>query len=218
MAGSDGVLAPLDGKSPTLFLVAGGLLVVFSALLGYEAVTNAAAPEDVFGPPGFLFAMVGLLGLYPALADRSPRLARVSAIVAAVSAVGWLVITALAFGEAAGVVAPLEDFGATGVVVLLAAGVTMVLAYLSSGVAVLRTGVHSRTLGLLVLAPPVIFGVMLSQAALAAQFGLFSEATMAWSAVVISGGQAVAHLGVGHLLRIEGVPADRAASRADATT
>lgn len=217
MTASDSVLAPLDGRSPTLFLVAGGLLAVFAALLGYEALANTAAPEDVFGPPGFLFAMVGLLGLYPTLADRTPRLARAGAVVAAVSAVGWFAITVLAIGEVAGVIPALEAVGPLGPVVIVAAGGTMVLAYLVFGAASLRTGVYARTVGLLVLAPPVIFGVMLLQAVLFAQFGQFSESTMAWSAVAIGGGQALVHLGIGYRLQIEGGPTDHGESRADPT-
>lgn len=208
MTDSDGVLAPLDGKSPALFLVAGGLLVPFAALLVYEALTNAAAPEDVFGPPGFFLAMVALLGLYPGLADRTPRLARAGAIVAAISAAGWLVVTVLSIGETAGALPPLEDFGVLGLVVVLAAGLPMVLAYLSFGVGSLRTDVHSRTLGVLLLAPPAIFGVMIVG-------GVLTGGT-AVGAAVLSSGQAISHVAIGYTLRTEDVPTDGAESRADA--
>lgn len=208
MTDSDGVLAPLDGKSPALFLVAGGLLVPFAALLVYEALADAAAPEDVFGPPGFFLAMVGLLGLCPALADHAPRLARAGAATAAISAAGWFVITVLAIGEAAGAVPPLEDFGVLGLVVVLAAGVPMVLAYLSFGVGSLRTDVHSRILGVLLLAPPVIFGVMIVGGALTGGSAI--------GAAALSSGQAISHLAIGYTLRTEDVPTDGAESRADA--
>ncbi|ADB60799.1 hypothetical protein Htur_1914 [Haloterrigena turkmenica DSM 5511] len=199
----------LEQWSPTAFLVAGASLVVFAALLGYEALTDISAPEDIFGPPGFFLAMVGLLGIYPALADRVPRLARVSAAGAAVAAVGWLLITVFALIEAAGILPALEEIGAFGGAIILLSGVAMILAYVGTGVASLRTGIHSRYLGLLLLAPPAVFCVMLVQAALFAQFGLFSEARMAWSAVVLSGGQALAHVGIGYLLRNESDPAGR---------
>lgn len=208
MADGEGILAPLDGRSSALFLVAGGLLVPFAALLGYEALTNAAAPEDVFGPPAFLFAMVGLLGLYPGLVGRTPRLASAGAATAAISAAGWLVVTVLSIGETAGALPPLEEFGVLGLVVVLAAGIPMVLAYLSFGVGSLRTDAHSRSLGMLLLAPPAIFGVMIVGGVLAGGTAV--------GAAVLSSGQAISHLAIGYALRTEDVPTDGAESRADA--
>lgn len=199
----------LEQWSPTAFLVAGAVLVVFAALLGYEVLTDTPAPEDIFGPPGFFLAMVGLLGLYSALDDRTPRLARVSAAGAAVAAVGWFLIMVFALIEAAGILPALEEMGVFGGVIILLAGVSMILAYVGTGVASLRTGIHSQYLGLLLLAPPAIFGVMLIQAVLFAQFGIFSETIMAWSAVILSGGQALAHVSIGYLLRNDPDPTDR---------
>lgn len=192
------------------FLVAGVLLIVFAALLGYEAFTNASAPEDIFGPPGFFLAMVGLLGLYPALADRTPRLARISVIGAMVGALGWLLITLFVVTEVLGILPALEEMGVVGAILILVSGIAMVLAYVGGGVASLWADLHSRYLGLFLLAPPAIFGVMLTQAILFAQFGLFSETIMAWSAVVLSGGQALSHVAIGYLLRAKPIPTDRA--------
>lgn len=209
MAESDGVLAPLYGKSQTLFLVAGGLLVPFAALLAYEAVTNTAAPEDVFGPPGFFFAMLGLLGLYPSFVRRTPRLARAGVVAAAVAAVGWSAVTATSVGEAVGALPPLEAFGALGLVVVLAAGVPMLLAYLSFGVASLRTDAYSRTLGFLLLAPPAIFAVML--------VGGAATGGSALGAAILSSGQAISHLAIGYTLWTGGTSTAGAGSPADAT-
>lgn len=208
MTENNSVLAPLDGKSSRLFLVAGGLLIVFATLLTYEAFTNTAAPEDIFGPPGFFLAMVGLLGLYPGLADRAPRLARASAVVAALSALGWFGITVLAIGETAGVLPPLEDVGMLGLVVALAAGIPMILAYILFSAICLRTDVYSRTLGLLVLAPVVIFGVMIVG-------GLLWGGAV--GAAVLSSGQAISHLAIGYVLRSEAIPTERGESPVDAT-
>lgn len=199
----------LERWAPTALFLAGAVLVAFAALLGYEALADAPAPEDLFGPPGFFLAMVGLLGMNPALAARAPRLARVSAAGAAVAAAGWLLITVFALIEVAGILPALEEMGAFGGAIILLSGVAMILAYVGTGVASLRTGLHSRSVGLLLLAPPAIFGVMLVQAVLFAQFGLFSETSMAWSAVVLSGAQALAHVSIGHLLRNELDPDSR---------
>lgn len=199
----------LEQWSPIAFLVAGVLLVVFAALLGYETFTDTPAPEDIFGPPGFFLAMVGLLGLYPGLADRAPRLGRVSAVGAGIAAVGWLLITVFALIEVVGSLPALEEMGVFGFTSILASGAAMILAYVGAGVASLQTGSHSRYLGLLMLTPPTVFGVMLSQAVLFAQFGLFSETSMAWSAVGLAWGQALVHVGIGYFLRTEAISTKR---------
>ncbi|MFC7007381.1 hypothetical protein [Halalkalicoccus salilacus] len=112
----------LERRSATAFLVAGALLVVFAVLLGVEAFMGRSAPEDLFGPAGFLVAMVGLLGLYPTLVDQTPKLARVAAGFAAVAAVGWFVITGLSITEVAGILPPLEDADVVGITAVLVAG------------------------------------------------------------------------------------------------
>lgn len=207
----------LEKWSPTGFLVAGVLLVVFAAFLGYEAFTDTSAPEDIFGPPGFFLAMIGLLGLYPRLADRTPRLARAGAVGATIGAVGWLLITVFAITEVVELLPALEEMAIFGAIIIVVAGIGMIVAYIGTGVASLRSNVHPLILGFLLLTPPIIFGVMLTQAVLFAQFGLFSETSMAWSAVALSGGQALAHVGVGYLLRTEIALTDRAEPAPDTT-
>ncbi|WP_207591759.1 hypothetical protein [Halomontanus rarus] len=192
----------LERWSPTAFLVAGVLLALFGALLGVEAFMDRAAPEDIFGPAGFLVAMVGVLGICPTLADRTPALARVTAVFAAVAAVGWSVITALSIVEAIGVLPPLEDVGVLGLTIILVVGVAMVLAYISCGVASLGVDGHSRTASLLLLGPPTIFAVMLTGGAIGY--------TPAWSAFALGSGQALVHLALWATLRTEGKPTDRA--------
>lgn len=162
--------------------------------------------------------MVGILGLYPSFADSAPRLARLSAFVAAGSAIGWLVITVLSIAEVAGVLPAAEAIGPLAFAIVPVTGIMMILAYLVASVVSFRTGVHSRTVGVLLLAPPAIFVVVLSQFVLFAQFGLFSEAIMAWSAVALSGVQAVAHLGIGQSLRSNPPSTDRSEPSPDSTT
>lgn len=191
----------LEQRSATAFLVAGALLVVFAALLGVEAFMDRTAPEDLFGPAGFLVAMVGLLGLYPTIVDRAPKLARTAAVLAAVSAIGWFVITGLSIAEVAEILPPLENLGVLGVAIIVVAGIAMVLAYSLFGVTSLHVDSRSRTLGLLLLAPPAIFAVMLVGGAIGY--------TPAWSAFALGSGQALVHLAIGTTLRTEGEPTSR---------
>lgn len=190
----------LEDRSATLFLVAGGLLAVFAGLLGVEATTGGSAPEDVFGPPGYAVAALGLLGLYPALADRSRWMAGIGAVAAAAAAVGWTILTVLSVLEVAGLsgeAAPEETV--LGAVALGATGLGMILGYPLFAIASLRSDPHPRTLGLLLLAPPVIFVAVF--AVLAPLLGAGQDA--GWGPFVAGGAQAVAHLAIGFALRGE---------------
>ncbi len=204
----------LERWSPTSFLLAGALLVGYAALNGIAAGTDAAfeTVADVVGPAGLLLGLVGLLGLYPGLADRRPRLARAGAGGAALGAVGFSAITLGGLGALVGVEPPgwLAGF-------VLPAALGMIPGYLAFGVARLRAGARSPAAGRLLLAPAVVFAAMLSQAVLFVRFGLFSETAMAWSAVAISGGQAVAHLAIGYRLRAGRVPTGLEVRSGDAT-
>lgn len=204
---SNRMLAKIEGAKSTLFLVAGGLIIVFSGLLGFEALTNSAAPEDIFGPAGFAVAFVGLLGLYPKLVEETPWIARAGAAFAVAGAVGGIVVSLGSLGSTVGVLP--QEPGPVAVLFILGLGVGMLPGYVTFGVASLRAGVHSRLLGLLLLAPPVIFAVMLT--------GAFHAVTgEAFTAFILSGGQALALLAIGLVLRMEDFPTERAEPAADA--
>lgn len=188
---------PIGDKSATLFLVAGALLCVFAALLAVEAITGGSAPEDVFGPPGYAIAAIGLVGLYPALAERSRWLARIGAVAAGVASVGWAVLSVLSVLEVAGVAgAATPEETVFGGAALAASGLGMVLGYPLLAIAVLRSDDHPRALGLLLLAPPVIFVAVF---AVLAPIG----AGEAWGPAIAATAQAVAHLAIGYALRDE---------------
>lgn len=210
MADHDSVLAPLDGTSSTLFLVAGGLLVVFAALMGYEALVDSSVnfadnEADVFGPAGFAVGFVGLLGLYPGLADRSPNLARASAVFAAMGAAGFTVVAAKNLVDIVGI-----GFPSALKFMMILAFVGFLGAFPLIGVTSLRTDVHSRTLGLLLLAPVAVFALMLSGAVnMVVGDGL--------ARFILSSGQAVSFLAIGVALRAGKSPRDRAEPAPDAT-
>lgn len=148
-------LDTLEQWSPTAFLIAGALLVVFAALLGVEAFMNRTVPSYIFGPAGFLVAMVGILGIYPTLADQSSQLVRAVPVLATIAAVGWFVVTVLSIGEAIGALPPLEDAGLLGLLIILVAGIAMVLAYIACGIAGLGVDAPSRNVSLLLLGRPL---------------------------------------------------------------
>lgn len=196
----------LSERTPTLFLVAGGLLVVFAALLGVEAVTGGSAPEDIFGPPGYAIAAIGLVGLYPLLAERSRWMAGIGAVAAAIASVGWTVLTVMSVLELTGAAGAPEET-VIGAVALGATGLGMVLGYPLLATTSLRSDDQPRTLGLLLLAPPVIFIAVF--AVLAPILG----DSGGWGPFIAASAQAVAHLAIGTALRGETEPRTSLAGR-----
>jgi len=189
-------LQSLERRSSTLFLAAGGLMVVHTGIHTLIAFTNTTYPlhhEMPFGFLGHLLAFVALLGLYPQLVSRSPKLTRSGAGLAVLGMVGWVAVGATTLTESLGVTppawlsafAPLAIFG-------------VILGYLAFGVAGLRTDVLTRTTALVVLTPAA---VMLYNMAVA----LTTGGTQAGQ-VIVAGGFALTHLAIGAALRSEEFP------------
>jgi hypothetical protein len=204
----------LERRSPTLFLSAGVLLLGYAALNGLVAFTDMAyvTMEDIVGPAGFVLGFLGLLGLYPGLVDRSPKLARVGAVCASLGVAGFSVIAVHGLTVLAGV----ESTNLPGFLLLLVA-IGMIPGYLSFGVVARRSSVGGRTVSLLLFLPAVVFAAMLSQPFVYAYFGMFSETTMAWSNFGISSSQALAHLAIGYKFRVMRSPNELDSPSADAT-
>lgn len=181
----------IERWSPTLLLVGGALLIGHAAVKGIEAFTDLAPPPDVFVTTGHLVGLVGLVGLYPVLVDRTPGVARAAVAVAVVPIVGWVVMTLAQLLAVAGTVSSLNRV-LPGAFIMLVAGST-VLTYGLFGVATLRAGEGSRTVGFLVLAPAAVFVVSLVDAALTGMSSL--------DGVLIGGGMALSMLALGYRLR-----------------
>lgn len=197
----------LEENSSTLFIAAGIVLIVYVALLGYQAFIDSTVnfhdnEASVVGPAGFCLGAIGLLGLYPAVRDRSPKVAGAGAVVAALGVIGWFVIAATGLVNLAGIEVPawLQAVG-------FAAFLEMLVGFPLLGIASIRSDAYSRLLGLLLVAPAIIFGAMIASGALTGGTGV--------GAVIVSSGLTVVHLGVGYLLRTGGAPADHAQPTAE---
>jgi hypothetical protein len=195
----------LERRSATLFLAGGVLLVLFAASLAAAGLLDVETPESLFAGAGLTLAFLGLLGLYPGLADRSRWPARVGAVLAALGVVSFLAVFVANVAHLAGVVASpsVGLLGALNVVALL-------LGFPLTGLAVLRSAAHSRTLGLLVSAPGVIFAGNVVRLAVGGPVGA------AEVAAVFALAQALTMLGIGYALRTGGIPGDRPEPTADA--
>lgn len=190
----------LEQLSPTLFLAGGGSLVVHAVHHGLEAFVGIEYPlhhEVPFGVAGMILGFIALLGLYPKLADRTPKLSGAGAVLAVFGAVGWFVLGVTALAEELGVEPPawLDAFG-----LLIIGGV--ILGYLTFSIASLRTDIVSRVTGLVLLTPllVMVMNISIATAGYGSLKGQFA----------VSSGFAVAHLAIGVALRSEDIPADSA--------
>jgi hypothetical protein len=195
----------LERRSATLFLVGGVLLIPFAASLAAMGLLDVEAPQNLFSGAGLTLAFLGLLGLYPGLADRSRWPARAGAVLATLGAASFLALFVANVAHLAGVVASpsIGPLGALNVVGIL-------LGFPVTGLAVLRSAAHSRTLGLLVSAPGVIFAGNVVRLAVGGPVGA------AEVAAVFALAQALTMLGIGYALRTGGIPGDRPEPTADA--
>lgn len=198
----------LETWSPRAFVAAGLLFVGHAVVRGVEAFTAVTPPPDVFGPAGYLVAIVGLFGVYRTLATRMPRVARVAAVGAMIPAIGWGTIVGWGLGEAAGVVAPLPAVVPEAFFIVIV--VTTALTYVLFGVASLRTDPQSRTIGLLLLAPPAVLVALITGA-------VIIGATSTIGPVLIGSGLALAHFAIGGALRSGDAPTDSVAPAVDVT-
>lgn len=181
----------IEQRSPTLFLGGGILLAGHAAVQGIEAFTDLSPPPDLFVTVGHLVALLGLVGLYPALADRTPRMTGIATTVAAIPIAGWVVMTTAQILAISGVVASLNQALPNAVIMLVV--VSTVLTYFLFGVVTVRADENSRTVGGLVLAPGVLIVILLVDAA--------ATGSSAIDGVVIGGGLALSMLALGYRLR-----------------
>lgn len=210
MASSDSALAPLEGKTSTLFFVAAGLMGIVAGLFAAEVFMGRGVDTllSIAGPAGFGVAFSGLLGLYPTLVDWTPRLARAGAIALGIGVAGALILVVGGVGELVGLYAEAPDWVDAANMLLL---IGVILGFGTFGIGVLRTGTHSRTVGLLMLWPPVVFGGIIVVVGVLILGGTFPH----WVHVGHSGSEALVYLSIGYLIQTGERPADRAQSMAD---
>ncbi|QLG49029.1 hypothetical protein [Natrinema halophilum] len=206
MAERDGVLSTLERRSPTLYLIAAVVMIVFlvnSALRTYQG-TSYPAIQQFIAPAGFLIGLVGLMGLYRPLSDRARRLAQVSLAVAVLSALNWTAIVAAGLLETAGSIPENATFQAiTGVLALF----SMVFAYGLFGVTSMQTGAYRRVISGFLLLEAVTFVAMVAN----------SAASLGAPVLIFEASHFVAYLGLGIAHRGVDTQADRADPTADPT-
>lgn len=157
MTNRSGVWKSLQQWSPTAFLIGGLLLGVDAAWLAANismGAENYLLTGQVVVGIGWTVALLGLLGLYPVLSDRSRWLSLAGAISAVIGVVTFAVNAIVAFVDVSGIVAgiyePIGAFFLPGVVI------GTVLGFVAFSVAAFRTQVYSFAFGVLLLVLPII--------------------------------------------------------------
>jgi len=195
---------PVAERSATLFLAGGGLLLVSATLFTVQALTPLSVEGLLTGLTGFLgilLSYVGMLGLYPWFVTRTPRLAHAGVVLVALPTtviavlLVWGVATHLPVGAVPAPMDVLPDIGRVLVATfLLFAGGAGVF-----GGASLRTGIPSRTTGVLLLGFAAMWVVLLGASS------VYGSTFPAWLDALTFGLMAIALLGIGQSLRAETV-------------
>ena len=206
MTDVNSVLGLLERWSPTLFLVSGVILIAFATSMAAIGLMDMSLPRSVFAGAGFTLAFLGLLGLYPGLADRSPRLARAGAVFAVLGALGFTVTFVIATAEFGGIARPgwVEPIQLLNIIGLI-------LGFSVFGVGILRTDMHANLLGGLLLVPAVVFAVNLVRVVILGAW------TPSWAPFVLGSLQALAMLSIGYSLRTESTTTERVERPTDKT-
>jgi hypothetical protein len=212
---SPGSMMPWDSletRRATAFLIAGGLWLADTILLSIELFAGISilgtpgAVNPVLFISGTVAAIVGMLGLYPELADWTPRLARVSAGLVAVAGVAigvilvWFVTVTLLNRP--------DPPGALLILSLLVAA----LGFILFGIAAVRTDVPSRTDGVLVLGLPatIVGGVFLA-------FVVYGGDSPDWTSPAIGLAMSALLLSIGVRLRTADTSTGRSKPARDTT-
>lgn len=193
--------------SATAFFVAGGLLLASPTHIALELFMDIPLPSWIvalFILPGLITTLVGLLGLYPRLVDRAPRLALAGGVMAGITGTILIVIFVWILGGALLSAVSGIAIGTPPGVLFSTFALTMTLGFVFFGVATLRSPGFAHSFGLLLLSFAVPWIVVLATTAV---FGsMFPE----WLTLVIYGPIPFMMLATGYTLRVESVSTGRA--------
>lgn len=209
-------LERFERLGPAAFIV-GGAGILGTTVVGSLDVAGVipSTPRLAMGPLlfGLWFVLGGLIGLYPRVADRSPRLSTGGLWTSGIAWVAWTMTLAAAIIVDLTSERTLADPGSWGPPLLAGAFVLAVLSFLVYGIASTRTATPSRSVGLLLLLP---VAALLGQAVLLVSKIVTGE-VVAVLQLGLGGVTAVVLFAVGYLLRGDAGAASSAESRAEPT-
>lgn len=148
----------LERLSAKLFLLGAVILAANAVIVLYDVVEGTVLRlplGQVFVGTGWTAVLIGMLGLYPRLAEHRKWLARACAFFAAIGVIGYAVMTVV-FAAAVGGLSESTVESLTPVF-LPPVLVGSLIAFPLFAVTTLLTGAYSRPVGLLLAAPALIF-------------------------------------------------------------
>lgn len=190
------LLKPIVQWARPILLIGAGLFIPFALILAWLTQADLAnynvlvASLDAGLRSLFFLATVCLMAR---LFDHGNWLPRVSAVLAALGVIGALVFTVGALVESAGLIG--RPAWVNFLIPMMFAGF---IGLISAGIAVLRTNELASSIGMLLLAPPLIFAL---------QFAIM-PLLPTWSILIFIGAQAATMLAIGLQL-----PSEQAGSR-----
>ena len=198
-----------EERTTALFFIAGLLFMIAAA---FDLANMVAGVEDLrsgvgqaFIAAGWIAALIGLLGLYPKLVDRSRWLARAGGVFAVVGVVAFIINGTGALFAFVMDVSPEEAYPMFLVVgMLVGVLIGSILGFVSFSIASLRSDVHSRTVDILLVVPPLfVITNFLILSAIGVPNPRPSRVTL-----FIVGGLSLTMLAIGHVLRTEAAPSE----------
>lgn len=197
----------LEEHSSTAFIVVGGLwfidtvLLAFERFLGISILGTTGPVNGVLIVFAVLVSIIGLLGFYPRLVDRVPRLAFASVAVSVLTAIGFGVILVWAVSASLVPAVPsLPD------IIFMLFVVALLLTFLLFDVAILWAAIPSRLIGSL------LFAAVLTLAGDIVGFAIYQGNAPEWEAPVVGAILTAVTLAIGYRLRIDSVSSDPAKS------
>lgn len=211
------LLARFERWSPMAFIV-GGIGLLGTSVVGSLDVATViqSPPRLAMGPLllGLWFVFVGLIGLYPRVADGAPRLSLGGVGTSGLAWVVWSITMLAAIGVDITSQRTIADPGSWGPPLLAGAFVLALLSFLLYGIASTRSERPSRTLGILLLVPVVAF---LGQATLLVSKILTGD-VVAVLQLALGGITAIVLILVGYRLQNDAGRAASGDSRTEPTT
>lgn len=194
MPGRTGMWAGLERRTATAFGIGGLLMAVDAALVAANIVTGTE--RFLFLGQGFVgaawtAALLGLLGLYPRLADRSRWLSRAGAVFAVIGVVTFAAMALSVLVYAVGI--PNGDYEAISTLFIPGVLVGSVLGFVTFSLAGLRSAALPRIVGVLLLVPAALV------AANIIRFAAGNESVVVTLVIVV--GDALAMFALGVVLR-----------------
>lgn len=209
------ILHLLERRSAGAFFLGGGLLLASPTHVVLERFLDVPLPSWVvvlFVVPGLIVSLLGLLGLYPRLAESTPRLALAGGAMAGVGVLIPLSIATWMLGGTLLTAVAGQAVSQPPAILFQVMAVAMALGFGCFGVATLRTPVPPRKLGYLLLSYAVPWVVVLGSTA------VYGSALPGWLVLTIYGPLPFLMLTTGYTLHAHTVQTRRAETGVDVVT